>query len=115
MLIIVSIYINKEGIESPGFAYAQVVTDASAGIIVREEIVPNFKEGNFYGGIDQATDVLIDLLEGNFTQDEYVEQSGGSAFGSAIGSIFFIASASIPVLLEISDATCLLTSLLPNM
>ncbi len=74
---------------STGYGVEEYITDASAGIIVREEIVPNFKEGNFFGGIDQATDVLIDLLEGNFTQDEYVEQSGGSAFGSAIGSIFF--------------------------
>lgn len=75
---------------STGYGVEEFVTDASTGIIVRNEIEPNFKEGNFYVGIDQATDVLIDLLDGKFTQDEYVKQSGGSAFGSAIGSIFFV-------------------------
>ncbi|UCG67180.1 MAG: IS1595 family transposase, partial [Deltaproteobacteria bacterium] len=33
VLIAVSMYTNKEGIESPGFAHAQVVTDASAETI----------------------------------------------------------------------------------
>jgi hypothetical protein len=35
VLIAVSIYTNKEGIESPGFAHGQVVTDASAETIGR--------------------------------------------------------------------------------
>jgi transposase-like protein len=35
VLIAVSIYTNKQGIESPGFAHAQVVTDASADTIGR--------------------------------------------------------------------------------
>lgn len=75
---------------STGYGVEEYVTDVSAGIIVRNEIVPNFKEGNFYGGIDQATDVLIDLLEGKFTQDEYVEQTASSSAGSVIGTVFFI-------------------------
>jgi len=75
---------------STGYGVEEYVTDVSAGIIVRNEIVPRFKEGDFYGGIDNATDVLIDLLDGKFTQDEYKEQAGGSAVGSAIGSIFFV-------------------------
>ena len=33
MLIAVSLYTNKEGIEKPGFAHAQVVTDASADTV----------------------------------------------------------------------------------
>jgi hypothetical protein len=35
VLIAVSIYTNKEGIESPGFAHAQVMTDAFAETISR--------------------------------------------------------------------------------
>ena len=35
VLIAVSIYTDKEGIEKPGFAHAQVVTDASAEVIGR--------------------------------------------------------------------------------
>lgn len=74
-----------------GYGLEEYVPDAIAKRIIEAEIVPNFKQGNFYGGVDQATDVLIDLLDGKFTPDEYDAQaSGGSAVGSAIGTLFFI-------------------------
>ena len=75
---------------SNGYGLEEYVPDAIAKRIVENEIVPYFEEGNYYEGIDQATDVLIGLLDGKFTADEYREQSGSSAVGSAIGSIFFI-------------------------
>jgi uncharacterized protein len=75
---------------STGYGLEEFIPDAIAKRILETEIIPRFKEGNYYGGIDEATTVMIGLLEGEFTQDEYVKQSGGSAFGSAIGSIFFV-------------------------
>ncbi len=75
---------------STGYGLEQYVPDAIAKRIVENEILPSFKEGDFYGGIDKGTTVLISLLEGKFTPDEYNERSAGSAAGSAIGGIFFI-------------------------
>lgn len=75
---------------STGYGLEEYVPDAIAKRIVENEVIPSFKEGDYYGGIDKATNVLISLLEGKFTPDEYREQSAGSAAGSAIGGIFFI-------------------------
>jgi uncharacterized protein len=72
-----------------GYGNEEYVTDALAKRIVENEIIPNFKSGNYYQGIDQATDVLISLLEGKFTADEYRKQTSGGG-GSAIGGIIFM-------------------------
>ena len=70
-----------------GYGNEEYVTDALAGRIVDNEILPNFKSRNYYGGIDAATDVLISLLDGQFTADEYRKQTssgGASTFGGVI-------------------------------
>jgi uncharacterized protein len=72
-----------------GYGNEEYVTDLLAGRIVDHEIIPNFKNGNYYEGIDKATDVLIDLLDGKFTADEYRKQTSGGG-GSAIGGIIFM-------------------------
>ncbi len=71
-----------------GYGNEEYVTDALAGRIVDHEIIPNFKNGEYFAGIDAATDVIISLLEGKFTADEYRKQT--SSGGSAIGSIIFM-------------------------
>ena len=72
-----------------GYGNEEFVTDALAGRIVDNEILPNFKNGEYYAGIDAATSVLISLLEGQFTADEYQKQTS-SKRGSAIGSFIFM-------------------------
>jgi uncharacterized protein len=42
------------------------VPDVYASRIVRNVIVPNFKNGNFGKGFDEATDVIIGLIKGEF-------------------------------------------------
>jgi len=72
-----------------GYGNEEYVTDALAGRIVDNEIIPNFKNGEYFAGIDAATDVLISLLEGQFTAEEYRKQTS-SRGGSAIGSFIFM-------------------------
>lgn len=72
-----------------GYGNEEYVTDALAGRIVDKEILPNFKSGNYYAGIDAATEVLISLLDGHFTADEYRKQTS-SGGGSSIGGVIFM-------------------------
>lgn len=72
-----------------GYGNEEYVTDLLAGRIVDHEIIPRFKNGEYYAGIDAATEVLISLLEGKFTADEYRKQTS-SRGGSAIGGIIFM-------------------------
>ena len=61
---------------SPGYGMEQYVTDATAKRIIENEMIPAFKEGDYYTGIDDATDVIMDLCSGKFTQDEYTDGRG---------------------------------------
>ena len=58
---------------SPGYGMEQYVTDATAKTIIDKEMIPAFKEGDYYTGIDNAVNVVMDLCSGKFTQDEYAD------------------------------------------
>lgn len=81
---------EREVFISTGYGLEEYIPDAIAKRIVENEVLPAFRQGDFYGGIDKATDVMISLLEGKFTPDQYREQSAGSDTGSAIGGILFL-------------------------
>ena len=74
---------------STGYGLEEYIPDIIASRIVQNELIPNFKNGDFYTGVDAAIDVMISLLDGKFTADEYKKQtsSGGA---SSIGAIIFM-------------------------
>lgn len=60
-----------------GYGLEGVVPDAIASRIIRNEIIPQFQNGNYYAGINNATDVLMKLSGGEFTADQYAKKGGG--------------------------------------
>ena len=56
---------------SVGYGLEGVVPDALASRIIRNEIIPEFQAGQYYAGIDKATDVLMKLSSGEYTADKY--------------------------------------------
>ncbi|MFP4059114.1 MAG: TPM domain-containing protein [Bacteroidales bacterium] len=64
-----------------GYGVEGAVPDAIAKRIVENEILPNFKNGNYYQGLDAATDVIMELTRGEYTAEEYAERtSQGNPF-----------------------------------
>ena len=61
---------------STGYGMEQYVTDATGKIIIEKEMIPAFKEGDYYTGIDNAVNVIMGLCSGKFTQDEYNDGEG---------------------------------------
>ncbi len=51
---------------STGYGIEYRLTDIEAERIINRVIVPQFKQGNFYDGLDQATDAIFIGLEGEF-------------------------------------------------
>ena len=47
-----------------GYGLEGVLNDATASRIIREIIVPRFREGDFYGGINAAVDRMIRVVDG---------------------------------------------------
>lgn len=72
-----------------GYGLEGVVPDAIAKRIVENEMIPYFRNDDFYGGLDAATHVLMSLTKGEYTADQY--QSQGAAEGAFIvGIVIFI-------------------------
>lgn len=66
ILILVSMDNPREVFINTGYGVESFVPDATAGRIVQEHLVPKFKQNDYYGGLDLATDDLIKLLQGSF-------------------------------------------------
>lgn len=63
---------------SVGYGLEGVIPDITAGRILDQELIPQFRQGKMYAGLDQATTVLMQLSKGEFTADQYAEKGGGS-------------------------------------
>lgn len=59
---------------APGAGLQGVIPDMTAKQIVEKEIIPNFKEGNNFRGLDQATDILMQLASGEYSSKDYVKK-----------------------------------------
>ena len=46
-----------------------------AWLIIEREMIPAFKENDYYTGIDNAVNTIMGLCSGKFTQDEYTDDS----------------------------------------
>ena len=60
---------------SVGYGLEQYVTDAASKKIIEQEMIPSFKENDYYNGILNAAQVIMDLCSGKFTADEYTDNS----------------------------------------
>ncbi|PIQ35460.1 MAG: hypothetical protein COW63_00385 [Bacteroidetes bacterium CG18_big_fil_WC_8_21_14_2_50_41_14] len=58
-----------------GYGLEPVIPDATGKRIVEKEMVPNFKNGDYYQGIDQAVDVLMKLASGEISAKGYNKAS----------------------------------------
>ncbi|MBI9054547.1 MAG: TPM domain-containing protein [Bacteroidales bacterium] len=85
-------YQNSKGevFIATGYGLEGAIPDAITKRIVENEILPYFKQGRFYDGLDQATNRIMELTRGEYTADQYYQATKSSS-GSAIpGAIIFI-------------------------
>ena len=51
---------------NPGYGLEDRLTAGLGGEIIRNIIIPEFKAGSFYKGLDKGTDALIDVFKGKY-------------------------------------------------
>lgn len=73
-----------EAFIATGYGLEGAVPDAIARRIVDNEMIPQFKNGDYHAGLLSAVAVIMDLTRGEYTADEYIEQTGSVAI--AIGA-----------------------------
>lgn len=73
-----------------GYGLESVIPDATARRIVDQEIIPAFRNSNYYSGLDQATNVIMQLAAGEFTAEEYSAEQEPSVFALLFPLFFMI-------------------------
>ena len=68
VLLLVSIKDHKIRIEV-GYGLEGALTDALSGQIIRNEIAPNFKDGDYDAGIVRGTQAIIQATKGEYKAD----------------------------------------------
>jgi uncharacterized protein len=58
-----------------GYGLEGAIPDALAKRIVDNEMIPNFRNGNYYAGLESATSTMISLAKGEYTADQYTKRT----------------------------------------
>ncbi len=68
-----------------GYGVEHLLTDALSRRIIENIIKPEFKQGNFYGGFDKATSVIMEIMNGEYEGEPVKNgKGGGIPFGMII-------------------------------
>lgn len=81
ILILVALGDRKVTIQT-GYGAEGAVPDITTHEIIQNDITPRFKQGDYYGGLNAATDDLIKYIKGEYKADKKPQQaakSGGVA------------------------------------
>lgn len=82
---------NGQAFIAVGYGLEAVIPDALAKRIVENEMIPEFKNGNLFKGIDDAVNTLMSLSLGEFSAAEYDAQAAKKQqSGPAIGILIFL-------------------------
>jgi uncharacterized protein len=57
-----------------GYGIEGVLPDVLCKRIVDRDIVPNFKLGNYYEGLESATNTIMSIVYGEYTADDYMKK-----------------------------------------
>jgi uncharacterized protein len=79
-----------EAFIATGYGLEGAIPDAISKRIVEQEMIPRFKQNDYYGGLNAATNVLMALAAGEYSANQYKESSGKNDLGFLVPIIVMI-------------------------
>ncbi len=73
-----------------GYGLEGIIPDITAKHIVSNEIIPRFKNKDYYGGLDAAVTVLMDLSKKEYNYTDYENQNQGDSPYLGLGIMLVI-------------------------
>lgn len=73
-----------------GYGLEGAIPDAISKRIVNQELLPYFRNDDYFGGVDQATNVLMQLAKGEISAENYGAKNSKDSPGLALLLILFI-------------------------
>lgn len=74
-----------------GYGTEGSLTDALSKRIIETVIIPEFKRGDYYSGLDKGSDAIFAALKGEFREDRSFEGDGKFPFSAILPFLIFIA------------------------
>lgn len=65
---------------NPGYGLEDRLTAGIGGEIIRNIIIPEFKAGSYYRGLDKGTDALFDVFKGKYKGERKQNKGDGKGF-----------------------------------
>lgn len=85
---------NGQVFITQGYGLEGVLPDLTCSQIVDKEMLPSFRAGDYYGGLDKAVNTIMAITHGEFSADAYGSKtrkiSGHVPFGLIVFIIFII-------------------------
>ncbi len=76
---------------APGYGVEDKLTAGITGELVRNIIIPEFKIGDYYSGLDKGTNAIIQILQGTYKEERsFGEGDGGFPLGAFLPIIIFV-------------------------
>ncbi|MEA1785802.1 TPM domain-containing protein [Arenibacter sp. GZD96] len=75
---------------APGYGVEHKLTAGITGELVRNVIIPEFKVGDYYAGLDKGTNAIIQILQGTYAEDRSFGPNDTFPFASFLPFIIFI-------------------------
>ena len=73
-----------------GYGLEGVLTDALSAQIIRREIVPRFREGDYDGGIAAGVSAIMRATRNEYTADPQADDEGGMKLSTIITMLFIL-------------------------
>ena len=82
---------------STGYGVEHLMTDAMSRRIIERDIIPYFKQNNYYGGLNRGADAIFEVMSGEY---QGTRQSDTGEF--PFGMLIFLVIVFIIILISIS-------------
>jgi len=86
IVLLVAIRDHKIRIET-GYGMEGSIPDITASHIIQDNIVPNFRNDNYYKGLDDATDAIFKAAAGEYKAPADYHKRGSKGGGSIAGAV----------------------------
>lgn len=73
-----------------GYGVEGSLTDALSKRIIENIILPQFRSGDYYAGLEKGSDAIFQVLLGEFKEDRTFDTTGSFPFSSVLPFIIFI-------------------------
>ncbi len=81
-----------------GYGVEHLLTDAMSKRIIERDIIPYFKQNDYYGGLNRGTDAIFEVMNGEYKGTRQSSNGGGFP----VGIIFILFFIFIIILISIS-------------